>query len=206
MLFRSATLCYARALAYTMTDQPSEAKSEADRFDTLRKHPDSQYRILHNNSVFDLLAVDAPMLRGEMAYRQGKHDEAFKLLRKAVQLQDALNYDEPWGKMQPIRHALGGLLFEQNHVDEAEQVFRTDLKLHPNNPWATIGLIRCMERKMNGRSCCCDATDGRSINDGDSFEKMTEEFLMLREQYQAQKASEWVDFNVEVPCLCCQVP
>jgi tetratricopeptide (TPR) repeat protein len=212
MLFRAATLKYARALAYAMTNQILEAKREADRFDALRQHDDAKYRILHNNSVYDLLAVDAPMLRGEMAYRQGKYEEAFKLLRKAVQMQDALNYDEPWGKMQPIRHALGGLLLEQGHGEEAEQVFRTDLVLHPKNPWAVIGLIRCLERKLETPTsdCCCEAKNegakSNSQNGTRSEDTVLTELQELRTQFEIQQQTEWVDFKVEVACLCCQVP
>ena len=127
MLFRSSSLLFARALAHANLGDIALAKKEADRFDSLRKDPLAEEHILHNNSVSALLAVDAPMLRGEIAYREGKHDKAFQLLREAVQLQDNLRYDEPWGKMQPIRHALGGLLLEQGHLNEAEDVFRQDL-------------------------------------------------------------------------------
>jgi len=37
------------------------------------------------------------MLAGELAYRQGRFDEGFQHLRMAVQLEDALPYDEPSG-------------------------------------------------------------------------------------------------------------
>jgi hypothetical protein len=52
------------------------------------------------------------MLDGEVAYRQGAHDEAFAHLRRAIELDDT-PYDEPWGWMQPTRHAYGALLLEQ---------------------------------------------------------------------------------------------
>jgi hypothetical protein len=35
------------------------------------------------------------MARGEISYQEGKYKEAFGLLRKAVDLHDNLNYDEP---------------------------------------------------------------------------------------------------------------
>ena len=41
--------------------------------------------------------VGEAMLAGELAYRQGKFDEGFQHLRMAVQLEDALPYDEPSG-------------------------------------------------------------------------------------------------------------
>jgi hypothetical protein len=89
----------------------------------LRQVPDAEVWILYNNSVASLLAVKLVMVHGEILDREGKYDEAFTLLRQAVQMQDDLMYDEPWGKMQPIRHALGGLLLEQGQLMEATAVF-----------------------------------------------------------------------------------
>jgi tetratricopeptide (TPR) repeat protein len=154
MLFRSSTLFFARGLAHANLGDITLAKKEADQFDSIRQHPLFEQHILHNNSVSALLAVDAPMLRGDIAYREGQHEKAFQLLREAVQLQGNLLYDEPWGKMQPIRHALGGLLLEQGHFKEAEEVFRENLKFHPKNPWALVGLIQCLKKKSDGDSCC----------------------------------------------------
>ena len=62
------------------------------------------------------------MLEGEIAYRRGEHDAAFARLRAAVGIEDDLPYDEPWGWMQPVRHALGALLLEQDRRAEAEAV------------------------------------------------------------------------------------
>jgi hypothetical protein len=52
---------------------------------------------------------------GEIEYRRGAFDAAFAHLRASVKLDDDLPYDEPWGWMQPTRHALGALLLEQVH-------------------------------------------------------------------------------------------
>ena len=69
------------------------------------------------------------MLDGEIAYRRGEYDDAFARLRRSIELDDALPYDEPWGWMQPTRHAFGALLLEQGHVEEAAAVYRADLGL-----------------------------------------------------------------------------
>jgi tetratricopeptide (TPR) repeat protein len=193
MLYRTASIFYGRALSWAMSGNYVEAKKEADRFDNLRKsHPEAAERILHNNTVAALLAVDAVMIRGEIAYREGKHDEGLSLLRKAVDLQDNLNFDEPWGKMQPIRHALGGLLLEQGQIDEAEAVFRKDLAFHPRNPWAMVGLIRCLQKRSN--SLCCSNDD------------VSSEINLLKEHLHLQRQMEWADFDVVVPCECCIHP
>jgi Flp pilus assembly protein TadD len=96
------------------------------------------------------------MLNGELEYRKGNHEVAFAHLRKSVELDDNLPYDEPWGWMQPTRHALGALLLEQGRVDEAEAVYRSDLGLdgklsracqHPDNLWSLHGLHECLTRR-----------------------------------------------------------
>ena len=46
---------------------------------------------------------------------------------------------DPWGWMQPVRHALGALLLEQGHTDEAEVVFREDLGLCSQLARAIVG-------------------------------------------------------------------
>lgn len=212
MLFRAASTKFAQALAHAALGDISEAKREANNFDSLRGDPESEHRILHNNSVENLLAVDAMMLRGEIAYREGKHSEAFDLLRKAVKMQDNLLYgefypdvfwvcservsafllmlfetDEPWGKMQPIRHALGGLLLEQGYFDDAEEAFRKDLDFHPRNPWALVGLISVLKKK--GGTCCSNSTA---------------EIEMLEAHLREQRAIPMADFEVTVACACCQ--
>lgn len=103
-------------------------------------------RFMGNNPSREILAVGLPLAEGELEYRRGRHDRAFALLREAVARDEALRYDEPWGWMQPVRHALGALLLEQDRVAEAEAVYREDLERHPDNGWALTGLAECLER------------------------------------------------------------
>jgi tetratricopeptide (TPR) repeat protein len=111
--------------------------------------------MLFNNTCADILAIAAEMLAGEIAYRRGELDDAFAHLRRSVELDDALPYDEPWGWMQPTRHALGALLLEQGRVSDAEAVYRADLGLddsigrpcqHPDNVWSLHGYHECLQR------------------------------------------------------------
>ena len=96
------------------------------------------------------------MLEGEIYYRKQEYERAFDSLRKAVRLDDELPYDEPWGWMQPARHALGALLLEQGKIEEAEAVYRADLGIdgvlgrpcqNPDNVWSLHGLHECLHRK-----------------------------------------------------------
>lgn len=151
----TATTHYARAIGYAATGQVAEAEAEEQRFLAAKARvPDS--RLMHNNRVVDLFEIAREMLRGEIEYRKGNYDLAYAHLRCSVDLDDNLPYDEPWGWMQPTRHALGALLLEQGHVAEAEAVYRADLGLddtlsrasiHPDNVWSLKGLYDCLNAR-----------------------------------------------------------
>jgi tetratricopeptide (TPR) repeat protein len=145
---------YAKGVAHAATGQVTEAAGERARFAAaVARVPES--RTLFNNTCRDILAVAGAMLDGELEYRRGNYDEAFRLLRRAVELDDGLPYDEPWGWMQPARHAYGALLLEQGLLAEAEAVYRADLGLdgtlaracqHPGNVWSLHGYHECLTR------------------------------------------------------------
>ncbi|MGR3320605.1 MAG: tetratricopeptide repeat protein [Pseudooceanicola sp.] len=150
----NATTLYGKALAHAALGQVPQALETEQRFLTAKAQMPERW--LHVVDVADLMDLAAEMLRGEILYRQGEYDAAFAALRRAVALDDGLPYDEPWGWMQPVRHALGALLFEQGRVAEAEQVYREDLGLagqlpraciHPDNVWALKGLHDCLEAR-----------------------------------------------------------
>jgi tetratricopeptide (TPR) repeat protein len=150
----ATTVHYGRGVAFAATGQLSEAHAERAAFaEAYARIPDSRY--LFNNTSLDILAVAAAMLDGEIAYRETSFDDAFRHLRRAVELDDGLPYDEPWGWMQPTRHAYGALLLEQGHVEEAAAVYAADLGLdptlarccqHPGNVWSLHGYHECLRR------------------------------------------------------------
>jgi tetratricopeptide (TPR) repeat protein len=150
----TAMLHYARGVALSATGATDGAEAERARFRAaVDRVPGT--RMLFNNTCLDILAVASAMLDGELAYRKGEYDTAFAALERSVELDDNLPYDEPWGWMQPTRHAYGALLLEQGRVEEAEAVYRADLGLdgtlprplqHPGNVWALHGFHECLLR------------------------------------------------------------
>ncbi len=150
----TATLHYGKGVAHAARGELAEAAAARDRF-TAAFETIPQTRYLFNNTAHDILAVAAAMLDGEIDYRAGNFAAAFAHLRRAIELDDGLPYDEPWGWMQPTRHAYGALLLEQGHVQEAARVYESDLGLdptvsrpcrHPNNVWSLHGYHECLQR------------------------------------------------------------
>ena len=145
---------YAKGVALAATSHVAEAQQQRDHLAAaIARVPDSRY--LFNNQAGDILAIGALMLDGEIAYRRGHYDRAWSDLRQAIRLDDTLPYDEPWGWMQPTRHAYGALLLEQDQVEAAAEVYAADLGLdetlpracrHPNNVWSLHGYHECLAR------------------------------------------------------------
>ena len=146
---------YAKTIAHAALDNASAAETQRTLFyQAVAKVPETRY--MFNNTCLDVLKIAEQMLNGEIEYRRQNYDVAYDHLRQAVHLDDNLKYDEPWGWMQPARHALGALLLEQGHVKEAKQVYLDDLGLsdtlvstsqHQDNLWSLHGLVECLERE-----------------------------------------------------------
>jgi tetratricopeptide (TPR) repeat protein len=182
-----AMMHYAKGVAHAALGDVPSAETEHALFRSAAKHvPKSRY--MHNVACVDLLAIAEHMLEGEIAYRRGQYDSAFAHLRSAIALEDDLPYDEPWGWMQPIRHALGALLLEQDRAAEAEVVYREDLglggtlpraQIHPDNLWAMRGLLDCLERRGE-----------------------VAEAALIRQRVELAAAR--ADLSVSVSCFCAQ--
>ncbi|KAK8115508.1 hypothetical protein PG984_012010 [Apiospora sp. TS-2023a] len=145
---------YAKAVALAAKSRLPEAEAERALFlEAKSRVPES--RTLFNNQCTDLLAIAEAMMEGEVAFRRGSRheEEAYAHLRTAIARDDNLPYDEPWGWMQPTRHAYGALLMERAHYAEAAAVYAEDLGLdgklpralrHPGNVWALHGYHECL--------------------------------------------------------------
>ena len=150
----TAMLRYAKGVACAALGRVAEARAERELF-RLAQATVPATRMLFNNTCTDVLAIAGAMLDGELDYREGNVEAAFASLRRAIELDDGLPYDEPWGWMQPTRHAYGALLLEQGRVAEAETVYRADLGFddtlpracqHPGNVWSLHGFHECLVR------------------------------------------------------------
>ncbi|WP_299502918.1 hypothetical protein [uncultured Roseobacter sp.] len=150
--YTTAAMRQARVIALANLGLVEEARQERDEaLAAMAAMQDT--RMVFNNFGSDVLKVGEAMMEGELAFKSGDHEAGIAHLRRSVVLDDALLYDEPWGWMQPTRHALGALLMEMGRFDEAEAVYRADLGLdetlaracqHPRNVWSLHGLHECL--------------------------------------------------------------
>jgi tetratricopeptide (TPR) repeat protein len=145
---------WSRAVALTALDRLPEAKAERDLFLAAREKVPAD-AFFGNNSTSNLLDIAVRVLDGEMLAQEGKLDPAIEVLREAVRQEDQLRYDEPPDWIQPVRHTLGAVLLRAGRAVEAEEVYRADLAIWPENGWSLMGLrdaLRAEGREREARS------------------------------------------------------
>jgi tetratricopeptide (TPR) repeat protein len=135
-----------RAVAYAAKGEIALAEQERAAFrQAAAALPDDALMAI--NRAKDLMQIAEHFLNGEIAYRRGDLNESVRALRAAIKLEDQLRYMEPPEWMQPVRHTLGAVLVDAKRYEEAERVYRADLKKWPENGWSLYGLSRCLKAR-----------------------------------------------------------
>lgn len=134
---------YARGLALLATGRTDDAKQELSALNAIARDVSPDERAMNNKAV-DLLAIATLVLEGKIAENTGDVKTGVARLEEAVRREDALSYDEPPDWWYPVRHDLGAMLLRANQPREAEQVFRADLVVNPQNGWSLSGLAKSL--------------------------------------------------------------
>ncbi len=135
---------YSRALAFAATGKLIDAEKEQSLFqvEATAFSPDAMFG--EQNKAKDVLGVAGNVIEARIATANGKKDEAIDHWRKAVEIQDSLNYTEPADWYYPVRESLGAAMLTAGKPTEAEQVFRADLQQNPRNPRSLFGLMESL--------------------------------------------------------------
>jgi tetratricopeptide (TPR) repeat protein len=131
---------YARTLAYVAKGDKARAAAEAKAFEVARAAVPADAPFV-NNKASSLLAIAGEVIAARMA---AEATAAIPHWRKAVELQDALIYDEPPPWYYPLRESLGAALLRAGKAAEAEQAFRDDLDRFPRNARSLFGLMHAL--------------------------------------------------------------
>jgi tetratricopeptide (TPR) repeat protein len=137
---------YARGMAFLGKGQSAQAAEELKQLQAIAVDPtQKEFKIWTFNAPASVLEIATEVLSGELAIKQGEKDKAIAHLQKAIKLEDALVYTEPPDWYQPTRQALGGILLKAGRLMEAEQAYREDLKIYPENGWSLNGLAQSLQ-------------------------------------------------------------
>jgi tetratricopeptide (TPR) repeat protein len=137
---------YARGMAFLGKGQTTQAAQELKQLQTIAASPAlKELKIWGFNSTASVLDIANQVLSGELALQGRRYEPAIAHFKKAVQLEDALVYTEPPDWYQPTRQALAKGLLKAGKPQEAEQVYREDLKIYPDNGWSLYGLAQSLQ-------------------------------------------------------------
>jgi tetratricopeptide (TPR) repeat protein len=130
-----------RGLALAATGRLSGAEGERIVLAGLTKQI-RRDRTAEEKTERALLKIAERVLAGELAARHQRYEDAIRLFKDAIDMEEALPYSEPPLWPLSVRHHLGTVLLLAGHPSEAEAVYQEDLLRHPDNGWALIGLIQ----------------------------------------------------------------
>ncbi len=142
--YATAMWHYARALAYSAKGKRALAAREQKQLEASTAAIPADRPLGTSNHARNSAAVGVAVVAGELAAARGDHKEAAAKLADAVRLQDALIYEEPPIWYYPVRESLGAQLLAMHRPQQAEAVYREDLRLNPGNPRSLYGLAECL--------------------------------------------------------------
>jgi len=131
---------YARAMALAGQGKLRDAQAEQRRFEKETRAVPEESRYLQNNKASDLLALSGATLAARIAAGRGDGETAIAELKRAIELEAGIQYDEPPAWFYPVRQSLGGALLRNGQSREAEAVFRESLAKYPRDGRLLFGL------------------------------------------------------------------
>lgn len=143
---------YGRGMALLSKGQTSQATQELKQLQAIAADPTlKDLKIWGTNSVASILEIANHVLAGNLAAQAQQYDAAIAHLKTAVKLEDALVYTEPANWYQPTRQALAAVLYKAGKLRDAEQAYRADLKIYPENGWSLYGLAQSLQAQGKTR-------------------------------------------------------
>ncbi|MCG6914345.1 hypothetical protein LJE86_10555, partial [bacterium BMS3Abin03] len=139
--YMQAVWYYARTMAFIGKNDISSAEKEMESLEKIRSDKNLESLFIWGiNSAAGLIKIAYEVTKGELEAKKKNYNDAIVHLRKAVELEDGLRYDEPPTWFYPCRQNLGAVLIEAGKYAEAEKVYRENLAEIPDNGWGLFGL------------------------------------------------------------------
>ena len=152
--YRDGLVSYARGMQALEKGDMGAAGAASDQLDALlfrtseQQAEDKQKGL--KRTVGRILTVASFELRGNMASRRDRFEEARDLLKKAVQKERELGYSEPPGYSRPALESLGYACIRAGHWDEAREAFKQVLEERPKSGFGLYGIALAYEKQGDG--------------------------------------------------------
>ena len=138
---------YAEGMAYLGKGHVENAKQELIKLlEFANDESLKEVTVWDINSVHELVIIASKVLEAEIWASESHYDTSITLLKQAVKIEDALNYNEPPDWFFSIRHHLGAIQLRAGLYQDAIITYTEDLKRLPKNGWAHHGLKQAYEQ------------------------------------------------------------
>jgi tetratricopeptide (TPR) repeat protein len=128
---------YVRALAFHARGDRGTAERERSAFEDGRKQAPAD-AMWGQNPAGPVLELASEILAARIEGNAVVH------LKRAVEIQDGLVYDEPPAWYYPVRESLGAALLKDGQATAAEAVFREGMRRSPRNGRMLFGLMEAL--------------------------------------------------------------
>ncbi len=135
---------FGRAMAYASTGKLDIAEKERSIVVSTAKALPAD-RMYGFNTARSVFGVAENIMSARIALAKSDKRAAIEFLKKALVIEDSLNYDEPEDWYIPVRESLGAALILNGDYVEAEKVFRAELEKHRRNGRALFGLLESLK-------------------------------------------------------------
>lgn len=141
---------YAKGMAYLGKKDFKKAHEELLALDVLANDTSlEKMTIWEINSMANIVQIASKVLKAEILASERNYAPSINLLRKAVAIEDDLNYNEPPDWFFSVRHHLGAIQIEAGQYNAAITTYEEDLRRFPNNGWSHHGLKLAYEKLNN---------------------------------------------------------
>ncbi|MEC3907740.1 hypothetical protein VOI54_11975 [Tamlana sp. 2201CG12-4] len=132
---------YAEGMAHLGKGDIELAKAELDELHKLANDQSlNDITIWDINTVYNLVQIASKVLKAEIMASKSDYKASIVLLKEAIAIEDALNYNEPPDWFFSVRHHLGRILMLNGQHRVAIETYLEDLRRLPKNGWALHGL------------------------------------------------------------------
>ena len=137
-------------MAFIGLGQISNAKKELNTLERFALDESlKEVTIWDFNNTHQLLQIAKRVLEGEILASEGNYKKSIELLIEAVNLEDALVYQEPPDWFFSVRHHLGAIQIEAEKYQDAIKTYNDDLDRLPKNGWALHGIKLAYSKLKN---------------------------------------------------------
>lgn len=167
--------------AYTKSKNLSLTLKQLKRLGKPEGAPEERF-----SEAMEILEIANLELQALVLSQQNHYDEAVSIMKKALEKEQELGYNEPPQYFRPVWESLATIYLQAGKWQEAKEAYESELKVRPNSGHALYGIAHCL------------ALEGKNIQAREAYQK----FLQAWKQAdldlpKINQAKTWLKSNTE---------